>query len=440
MHFACRIALLTALSALSTYGQRGCALSWKRSTADLDAHSEHSSPLSGALANRRREFLRQLLDEYPECHLRGARAAFHSRLHRGGDRSEQRSLTEHGLESAAARQARLLKQKLDHDSELAGALGATAVTAHECAADLPERRRRARFSSTEQRARSRFISPVCASCRIAQQITAADFEELDTVDPAGRRAHRAARCARPACRGAPALASVTRRKVSFARVLGVAAALVLLVGSAFASVRLWHAKVDVTRNARTVVNAGPASEVNRAGSVSSASPIDARTPAPVPVAATNALGDVTATRATLVAPSAAPEPSVTRAADAPSAAQLLHQAGDAQRRGDRDQAATLYQKLQAQYPASAEALLSHVSLGRLLAERGQPRAALRQFERYLSEARGGVLIPEALYGRGRALTGLGDRAEETRTWQRLLRDFSDSAYTEPARRRLAELE
>jgi TolA-binding protein len=51
-----------------------------------------------------------------------------------------------------------------------------------------------------------------------------------------------------------------------------------------------------------------------------------------------------------------------------------------------------------------------------------------------------VLIPEALYGRGRALTGLGDRAEETRTWQRLLRDFPDSAYAEPARRRLAELE
>jgi len=129
-----------------------------------------------------------------------------------------------------------------------------------------------------------------------------------------------------------------------------------------------------------------------------------------------------------------------RAPDPVSAAMLLHQAGDALRRGDREPAALLYQRLQAQYPSSAEAMLSHVSLGRLLAERGQPRAAVREFDRYLSGAGGGVLIPEALYGRARALTGLGDRAEELRTWQRLARDFPGSAYADPARRRLAELE
>ena len=51
-----------------------------------------------------------------------------------------------------------------------------------------------------------------------------------------------------------------------------------------------------------------------------------------------------------------------------------------------------------------------------------------------------IMIPEALYGRGRALAALGDRQEEARTWRRLLGDFPDSAYTLHAQRRLIELE
>ena len=103
----------------STYG-RAAALVWKRSTADstltrsILRRSAERSPIGAT-----EEFLRQLLDELPEVISRGARAAFHSRLHRGGDRSEQRSLTEHGLEVGCSSASAPLKQKLDHDSELA---------------------------------------------------------------------------------------------------------------------------------------------------------------------------------------------------------------------------------------------------------------------------------------------------------------------------------
>ena len=75
------------------------------------------------------------------------------------------------------------------------------MTTHECAADLPEpRRRRAFLEHRALRALGVHFS-VCASCRIARQ-NAADFEELDTVDPADSARIERARCARPCPRRA----------------------------------------------------------------------------------------------------------------------------------------------------------------------------------------------------------------------------------------------
>jgi TolA-binding protein len=82
-------------------------------------------------------------------------------------------------------------------------------------------------------------------------------------------------------------------------------------------------------------------------------------------------------------------------------------------------------------------MLSQVPLGGLLFKRGRAREALAQFDRCLDSVPRGVLVPEALYGRARALAALGDHPEEQRTWQRLLRDFSTSAYAPLARRRIA---
>ena len=120
-------------------------------------------------------------------------------------------------------------------------------------------------------------------------------------------------------------------------------------------------------------------------------------------------------------------------------ARLLREASDARRAGDAERAMGLYRKLQEQFARSPEAVLSAVPMGRLLLDRRRPQAALGQFDAYLGSSRGGVLIPEALYGRGRALASLGDRKEERQTWVRLLVDFPDSTYGPTARRRLAEL-
>jgi TolA-binding protein len=135
---------------------------------------------------------------------------------------------------------------------------------------------------------------------------------------------------------------------------------------------------------------------------------------------------------------AGPAPAHGDAAD--SAASLLRQATDARRTGARDRAVELYRRLERDFPGSPEAVLAAVPLGRLLLETGYPRAALAALDGYLGAARGGTLIPEALYGRARALAELGDRAEERKTWQRLCADFPGSVYAPLGRRRLVELE
>ena len=83
--------------------------------------------------------------------------------------------------------------------------------------------------------------------------------------------------------------------------------------------------------------------------------------------------------------------------------------------------------------------MSSVAIGGLLLERQAPRAALAQFDAYLGSPRATGLIPEALYGRARALDRLRNERAERQTWDRLLADFPESAYAPLARRRLSEL-
>ncbi|HEX6272235.1 MAG TPA: tetratricopeptide repeat protein, partial [Polyangiaceae bacterium] len=132
------------------------------------------------------------------------------------------------------------------------------------------------------------------------------------------------------------------------------------------------------------------------------------------------------------------EPRARPASD--SAATLLKQASDARRAGDSERAIALYRRLEHEFPASAEAGLAALPLGGLLLDRGQARAALAEFDRHARSGSGGRLLPEALYGRGRALAALGNRSEERRTWTRLLAEFPESPYARHAKRRLTELD
>ncbi len=116
VHFACRIALLTALGA-----RRRASVRLRSSEAidsELDVHLEHSSPLSGALANRRREFLRQLLDELPEV-ISEALALHFILGYTVEEIAASSAVSPNTVWSRLRLGKRALKQKLDQDKGLA---------------------------------------------------------------------------------------------------------------------------------------------------------------------------------------------------------------------------------------------------------------------------------------------------------------------------------
>lgn len=148
-------------------------------------------------------------------------------------------------------------------------------------------------------------------------------------------------------------------------------------------------------------------------------------------------------------PAAAPAPETRVAPPAPvalpsaaaqpprgSAAELFAEANARRSSGQVSEARRSYRELQQRYPGSKEALVSHVSLGRLEAS-NDPSAALRHFDAYLARAPGGALAEEALFGRATACESLGKRSEARATWQQLLQRFPSSIYAKRARARVA---
>jgi TolA-binding protein len=101
------------------------------------------------------------------------------------------------------------------------------------------------------------------------------------------------------------------------------------------------------------------------------------------------------------------------------------------------EAVMAYEELQAKFPRSAEAALSHVVLARRYLGQ-EPERALRHFDAYLRSEPHGALAQESLNGRARALGMLGRGTEERRAWQDLLRRYPESVYADRARERLGE--
>lgn len=101
------------------------------------------------------------------------------------------------------------------------------------------------------------------------------------------------------------------------------------------------------------------------------------------------------------------------------------------------QAERLYERLQSAHPSSPQAVLSRVSLGGIYLESGRASLALQQFDAYLSSG-SGRLAAEALFGKAQSLKVLNRRAEEAQTWQKLLGQYPNSAYSAQARQRLQD--
>jgi outer membrane protein assembly factor BamD (BamD/ComL family) len=121
-----------------------------------------------------------------------------------------------------------------------------------------------------------------------------------------------------------------------------------------------------------------------------------------------------------------------------TAATLFGEANQARRAGDIGRASGLYHLLQDQFPSSAEAELSRVTLALLLLDSGDAQGALRGFERYLAGASRG-LEAEALVGRARALGRLGRRDLEATAWREVQRKYPRSIYGRQATERLSAL-
>ncbi len=150
------------------------------------------------------------------------------------------------------------------------------------------------------------------------------------------------------------------------------------------------------------------------------------------------------------ASAAAPAPSGVAAAPAPSGSvappsgeppgpgELFRSANGARKRADPARAIELYHQLEAKYPDSPEALLSHVLLGRMQLGRGENERALRHFAVYLDTAPAGPLAEEAMQGKAEALHRLRRFGEERAVWTELLRAFPNSIYAASGRERLGE--
>jgi TolA-binding protein len=160
---------------------------------------------------------------------------------------------------------------------------------------------------------------------------------------------------------------------------------------------------------------------------------------PTQGAPTNQIGSETTSEpalATLEAPAPSVPTGPTRHTRGPDAAALFRAANLARRAGELSRAKRLYAALIQQAPTADEALLAHVSLGKLLLAQGHFAAAEREFARYL-RAGGGPLSEEALFSRAYSLERLGRVADERDAFRALLSAFPDSVYAARAKERLA---
>jgi hypothetical protein len=262
--------------------------------------------------------------------------------------------------------------------------------------------------------------PACASCRLSRDVLA-DFDHVDVVDiHDGARIRALVDTARQmkAHSGTRIRAARSQQRLRFA-----AAAAALLVGGGSASATVWWLRQPAPPPA---VASPPAVAARQPAPAPAREPARQHLAAPVATPA-----EAAPPRARLLARHAGAAQPSSGDGVRPSATALLAEAGRARGEGQLDRAASLYRRLQREFPGTPEALVSTVPLGRLLLDGGSARAALAAFDGYLRGMPRGPLVAEALYGKGRALEALGDGVEERRTWERLVTEHAGSAYAPP---------
>lgn len=304
------------------------------------------------------------------------------------------------------------------------------MTTSDCRNELAMQARRRRISPADQARLAKHLAS-CESCRLDAQV-GADFDRVGEL-AAGYEVTHSRLADGVVKRFRPPRIGI-RRNAWWIRA-GIAA--VLVAASAAASSRI----IERRRAAAPGV-AALAIDTALPARPEIVDPIDLGPPLPPdPIIAPGvAPGRTTVAAAPHRHSAAKDHGTVTSAAtpvDDATAASLFERA-TVERRKKQDAAAIeLFADLQRRYPASGEARVARVSLGRLLLDHGMSTEAIAQFDAYLSNSGDGSLVPEALLGRARALEAAGRGDEARATWRRLLEAFPSSVYAPEAKQRLA---
>ena len=142
----------------------------------------------------------------------------------------------------------------------------------------------------------------------------------------------------------------------------------------------------------------------------------------------------------------APEPDVS--ADTPknqvtperhlSASEMFAQATNARSKGDVPGAIAMCTQIEQFFPGSPEGITTHLSLGVLYLQSGDPNHALAEFDTY-RHIGNPDLMAEALWGQAQALQQLARPSDEREILQELLRSYPRSVYVAAAKERVAVL-
>jgi TolA-binding protein len=300
----------------------------------------------------------------------------------------------------------------------------------ECSSDLVARSRQRRLTRDEQIRLEAHLEG-CADCRLELAV-GADFDALAGVRPGDDVLD-----ARLADGVMHQLGGRRRRPRTVVLPLAAAAACMLM-----AAVAMGGLAKGLARRVLAPSQANVESAAIRAATV--AGRMGAEPTAPSRDAAEGATAPVTAPRpeaptAALPAAARAPRLAAGARSEGETAASLFQSANAERRRGNLTTAISLYDELERRFPRSEEARTSHVSLGRLLLERGLWAEALPELDEYLAASPAGTLAPEALVGKARALEALGRRDDARHAWERLLESYPDSVYATQARQRVQAL-
>jgi hypothetical protein len=122
-----------------------------------------------------------------------------------------------------------------------------------------------------------------------------------------------------------------------------------------------------------------------------------------------------------------------RSTPAPSPSELLEVARGYVAEGKPKAALRAYAELRKQHPKSKAAHASEVSSGQLHLQRGNSKAALVSFSRYLSRG-GGSLAEEAWWGKIRALHALHRTGAKAKAIETLRAKFPSSVYVDLAQK------